>query len=171
MADLQRLLEIEKDIPRVIDNYILSENARLDELRKMVDKYRTKNVDVHKNLEKVSNPINAFRMIKRLSETWKTLQKRMRSDRVSNFSVDLNRIFQTDELLQNVSFSGKTAFPEEEDLHGAITGLLRLQDTYRLDTKDLANGIIGKVKTSKELLGMFIIRFKLTCVIFSYRLF
>jgi prolyl 4-hydroxylase len=171
MADLQRLLEIEKDIPRVIDNYILSENARLDELRKMVDKYRTKNVDVHKNLEKVSNPINAFRMIKRLSETWKTLQKRMRSDRVSNFSVDLNRIFQTDELLQNVSFSGKTAFPEEEDLHGAITGLLRLQDTYRLDTKDLANGIIGKVKTSKELLGMFIIRFNLTRVIFSYRLF
>lgn len=84
MADLQRLLEVEKDIPRVIDNYITSEHARLDELRKMVEKYKSKNVDVHKNLESVSNPINAFRMIKRLSETWKTLQRKMLTDRVRN---------------------------------------------------------------------------------------
>lgn len=66
----------------------------------MVEKYRTKNSDVHKNLESVSNPINAFRMIKRLSETWRTLQRKMRSDR-------------TDEFLQNVSYSGRTHFPEE----------------------------------------------------------
>lgn len=119
-------------------------------LLRMVEKYRSKNSDVHKNLESVSNPINAFRMIKRLSETWTTLQRKMRIDR-------------TDEFLQNVSFSGKTAFPEEvgrswiilskwwanylfkEDLNGAITGLLRLQDTYRLDTKDLANGVIKQL--------------------------
>ncbi|KAI6176956.1 Procollagen-proline 4-dioxygenase [Aphelenchoides bicaudatus] len=138
MADLQRLLQIEKDIPQVIDNYIVTENARLDELRRMVQKYRSKNSDVHKNLESVSNPINAFRMIKRLSETWHSLQRKMRSDR-------------TDEFLQNISFSGKTAFPEEEDLSGAVVGLLRLQDTYRLDTKELANGIVGKKKTSKAL--------------------
>lgn len=36
MADLQRLLQIEKDIPKVIDNYIVTENARLDELKKYV---------------------------------------------------------------------------------------------------------------------------------------
>jgi hypothetical protein len=66
----------------------------------MVEKYRSKNSDVHKNLESVSNPINAFRMIKRLSETWKTLQGKMKSDH-------------TDSFLQNVSFSGRTSFPEE----------------------------------------------------------
>jgi hypothetical protein len=36
MADLQRMLQIEKDIPQVIDNYINNENARLDELRRLV---------------------------------------------------------------------------------------------------------------------------------------
>lgn len=36
MEDLQKLLQIEKDIPKVIDSYIVSENARLDELRGFV---------------------------------------------------------------------------------------------------------------------------------------
>ncbi|KAI6214880.1 Procollagen-proline 4-dioxygenase [Aphelenchoides besseyi] len=138
MADLQRLLQAEKDIPKVINDYIASENERLNDLKKMVEKYRSKNSDVHKNLESVSNPINAFRMIKRLSETWRTLQDKMRSDR-------------TEEFLQNVSYAGRVQFPEEEDLSGAAVGLLRLQDTYRLDTKDLANGVVAKLKTSKEL--------------------
>lgn len=34
MADLQRLLQIEKDLPKVVENYITSENARLDELKR-----------------------------------------------------------------------------------------------------------------------------------------
>ena len=36
---------------------------------------------------------------------------------------------------------------------GAAIGLLRLQDTYRLSTKDLADGIVGQLKTSRELTG------------------
>ena len=33
-------------------------------------------------------------------------------------------------------------YPTSDDLSGAAIGLLRLQDTYRLDTKDLADGKI-----------------------------
>ena len=33
MADLQRLLQVEKDIPRVIDDYVNAEMARLDQLK------------------------------------------------------------------------------------------------------------------------------------------
>lgn len=33
-------------------------------------------------------------------------------------------------------------YPTADDLSGAAIGLLRLQDTYRLDTKDLADGKI-----------------------------
>ena len=40
MADLQRLLQVEKDIPQVIDQYIAAENARLDELREQVFQLR-----------------------------------------------------------------------------------------------------------------------------------
>ena len=66
----------------------------------MVDTFKSKNSDVQQNLESVSNPINAFRMIKRLSETWKGLQDKMRADKVNDF-------------LTNVSYAGRPHFPEE----------------------------------------------------------
>lgn len=37
--------------------------------------------------------------------------------------------------------------PSYEDLHGAVAALLRLQDTYKLDTNDLASGNVGGVES------------------------
>ncbi|KAI6242530.1 Procollagen-proline 4-dioxygenase [Aphelenchoides fujianensis] len=52
--------------------------------------------------------------------------------------ADLQRLFQAEKDIQR------------EDLKGAAMSLLRLQDTYRLHTRDLANGIVGRFKTGKE---------------------
>jgi len=38
-------------------------------------------------------------------------------------------------------------------LNGAAVGLLRLQDTYRLDTGDLANGVVKNVKIGNGMSG------------------
>ncbi|RCN25303.1 hypothetical protein ANCCAN_28986, partial [Ancylostoma caninum] len=42
-------------------------------------------------------------------------------------------------------------FPQEEDLSGAATAILRLQDVYKLDSTDLSNGIILGEKVSHKL--------------------
>ncbi|KHJ97963.1 tetratricopeptide repeat protein [Oesophagostomum dentatum] len=42
-------------------------------------------------------------------------------------------------------------FPEDEDLSGAATAILRLQDVYKLDSYDLANGVILGDKVSPDL--------------------
>ena len=39
-------------------------------------------------------------------------------------------------------------FPDSEDLSGAAQALLRLQDTYRLDTTKIATGDLQGVKKS-----------------------
>lgn len=45
-------------------------------------------------------------------------------------------------------------WPDEEDLNGAATALMRLQDTYNLDTAQLARGqILGKKQAYRELTG------------------
>jgi hypothetical protein len=45
--------------------------------------------------------------------------------------------------------------PSEEDLNGAAVALMRLQDTYKLDTHALANGnLLGK-KYSRQLTGIY----------------
>ena len=46
-------------------------------------------------------------------------------------------------------------FPTDEDLAGAITALLRLQDTYALSTEKLARGEIEGVKYSPVLSGRY----------------
>lgn len=42
-------------------------------------------------------------------------------------------------------------FPGDEDLSGAATALLRLQDVYNLDPHDLMNGLIRGEKVGEKL--------------------
>lgn len=48
----------------------------------------------------------------------------------------------------------KEYLPTYEDLNGAVAALLRLQDTYKLETEKIAAGDIAGIKTS-ELSGEF----------------
>jgi len=45
----------------------------------------------------------------------------------------------------------KVKYPDDEDLDGAAIGLLRLQETYKLPTKQLADGFVGNENVGKEL--------------------
>jgi prolyl 4-hydroxylase len=47
----------------------------------------------------------------------------------------------------------KFKFPTAEDLNGAAVALTRLQDTYKLDTKELADGVLLGKKYSRNLTG------------------
>uniref|UniRef100_A0A7E4WAF9 procollagen-proline 4-dioxygenase n=1 Tax=Panagrellus redivivus TaxID=6233 RepID=A0A7E4WAF9_PANRE len=138
IADLQRLLAVEKNIPTMLRNYIEAESKRLEEIRYIAKKYQTTNDDLQKNMSAVSNPINAFRMIKRLTNSWKELEDMMRNDHSESFMHDVQHNY-------------AAQFPKDEDLSGAAVGILRLQDTYRLDTHELANGIVRNQKISEPL--------------------
>ena len=58
-------------------------------------------------------------------------------------------------MLSNLtSMADLLRWPDEEDLNGAATALMRLQDTYNLDTAQLARGqILGKKHAYRELTG------------------
>lgn len=43
--------------------------------------------------------------------------------------------------------------PDEEDYRGAVTSLIRLEDTYLLTPKDIRNGEFGKSKAMRKLNG------------------
>jgi hypothetical protein len=66
----------------------------------MAAKYRQSNEQLQANLQSVSNPINAFRLIKRLASAWKELQSEMRSN-------------VADDYIQNISSGGGPRFPTE----------------------------------------------------------
>nr|CAD2152297.1 unnamed protein product [Meloidogyne enterolobii] len=74
----------------------------------------------------------------KLTKTWKEIKKEIQSDLAENY-------------LKYISKQRETRFPNEDDLNGAFEGLFRLQDTYHLKTKDLANGIVEDVNINKQM--------------------
>ncbi|EFP08464.1 hypothetical protein CRE_15564 [Caenorhabditis remanei] len=160
IADLQHMLGAEKDVTSVIDQYIAAERDRLDDLRSVENynfliihgftSFRYAHEYVHRNAhaeavgpEFVTNPINAYLLIKRLTSEWKKVENIMLNNKATTFLKNI-----TDNRVKS-----EVKFPGEEDLSGAAIALLRLQDTYKLDTLDLSNGIIGGEKVSNKLSG------------------
>ena len=80
-------------------------------------------------MEKIAtNPIHAYKMMKRFTVDWKTLQKDLEE-------TDWDEV----EFMLKKKKLG-TVIPREEDLHGAAQALIRLQDVYELDIRDLSKG-------------------------------
>ena len=48
-------------------------------------------------------------------------------------------------------------FPTEEDLNGAAVALMRLQDTYKLETAQVARGVLNGVQYSTGLSGWLLL--------------
>ncbi|CAI4231813.1 unnamed protein product [Auanema sp. JU1783] len=142
IADMERMLGHEKDVTSVIDQYISSEQERLKELKKFAEEYVNRNNHAaNVGPEFVTNPINAFLLIKRLTSEWKKVEEIMKNNRADSF-------------IQNITenrLRGQVKFPGEEDLSGAAIALLRLQDTYKLDSHELSNGFMNGEKVGHAL--------------------
>jgi prolyl 4-hydroxylase len=81
----------------------------------------------------VQNPLNAFLLIKRLTYDIRQIPE-------SIHKVTVNFLKNTQEITLPVA-----------ELDGAVIGLHRLQETYDLKSKDLANGVIENKKYRAEL--------------------
>lgn len=95
-----------------------------------VSDYEAIREQAEENEEKyVGNPLNSYLLIKKLTSDWKELKELIADSPAQNF-------------LTNVSNPvNSLKWPSEEDLNGAAVGLIRLQDTYKLNTEDLADGM------------------------------
>ncbi|XP_022316920.2 prolyl 4-hydroxylase subunit alpha-1-like isoform X1 [Crassostrea virginica] len=130
MAHLETALYAERDIAVAIKDYIHEEEKRLDKLRKIANdfsEHSSKALASDKNL--LANPINAYLYMKRFTLDWdKEVAPNFQSDPDSEVHKKIEEL--------------KGYLPTYQDLKGAVTALLRLQDTYKLDTNHLAQGRI-----------------------------
>uniref|UniRef100_A0A914VG48 procollagen-proline 4-dioxygenase n=1 Tax=Plectus sambesii TaxID=2011161 RepID=A0A914VG48_9BILA len=127
----QSLIETEANFVRHLSDYIKKENSRLNRLTRILNELKKSDYAVE-SLAKVditerSNPIDAFLGIRRV---------------IRSRSAVLDILFENvaEDIL---AFLIDAVKPQEEDLLGVTNSLLRLQDTYRLEAKDIANGMIG----------------------------
>ncbi|CAI9739422.1 prolyl 4-hydroxylase subunit alpha-1-like isoform X2 [Octopus vulgaris] len=136
MVELEKTLQTEQEIAILLKDYIESEEARLAHLKSLAEDYDRHSTFALENPDHfVGNPVNAFLLVKRFTVDW---------DKEFQFLKDNI----TNELVSTIEIK-RQHLPDYEDLNGAAAALLRLQDTYQLDTADIARGEVGGVKTQE----------------------
>lgn len=135
LAEMEELLETETVLISNLENFINAQEIRLDLLRTKVTEYQREHNEAAADVTTyLSNPVNAYLLTKRLTVDWREIESVMTYDVGSSF-------------LQNITrYREVLKFPNDEDLNGAAVALMRLQDTYNLDTHKIAQGELNGVK-------------------------
>lgn len=109
-----------------------------------VEDYAREHEEASQNIQQyLSNPINAYLLVKRLTTDWKRVEELI--------TEDVGKAF-----VANITTSrNDLKFPTDEDLNGAAVALMRLQDTYKLETAQVARGLLNGVQYSTGLSGQY----------------
>uniref|UniRef100_A0A8C5JH97 Prolyl 4-hydroxylase subunit alpha-1 n=1 Tax=Junco hyemalis TaxID=40217 RepID=A0A8C5JH97_JUNHY len=127
------LINTEKDLVVSLKDYIKAEESKLEQIKKWAEKLDQLTATATKDPEGfLGHPVNAFKLMKRLNTEWGELESLVLKD-------------MSDGFISNMTIQ-RQFFPNDEDQTGAAKALLRLQDTYNLDTDTLSRGNLPGVK-------------------------
>lgn len=116
----------------------------MQRLRRFAEEYDKKNKEaLNQGPQFVENPVNAFLLIKRLTSDWGFVDQLMKTNLAEEFLRNITEVQE--------QAAATIKFPTDEDLDGAAVALMRLQDTYKLSTKEMADGKIQGVQRSEPL--------------------
>uniref|UniRef100_A0A667ZCF0 procollagen-proline 4-dioxygenase n=1 Tax=Myripristis murdjan TaxID=586833 RepID=A0A667ZCF0_9TELE len=121
------LLFTEKDLVTSLKDYIKAEESKLEQIKKWAERLDVLSVTATQDPEGfLGHPVNAFKLMKRLNTEWGELESLVLTD-------------MSDGFISNLTIQ-RQHFPNDDDQTGAAKALMRLQDTYQLDTKDISTG-------------------------------
>uniref|UniRef100_A0A8C9C604 Prolyl 4-hydroxylase subunit alpha-1 n=1 Tax=Phocoena sinus TaxID=42100 RepID=A0A8C9C604_PHOSS len=133
IGQMTDLIRTEKDLVTSLKDYIKAEEDKLEQIKKWAEKLDQLTSTATKDPEGfVGHPVNAFKLMKRLNTEWSELENLVLKD-------------MSDGFISNLTIQ-RQYFPNDEDQVGAAKALLRLQDTYNLDTDTISKGDLPGVK-------------------------
>ncbi|KAK3598748.1 hypothetical protein CHS0354_028800 [Potamilus streckersoni] len=139
MAHMQKALEAERDIALVIRQYVRIQEEKLKNLERIANEIDQHSARALENPEYyLANPVNAYLFVKYFTLDWDRDIDPVLKNNTSNTGV----LSKTIEL-------HRQDLPTYEDLTGTVNALLRLQDTYKLDTSSIARGDLGGSSSSQ----------------------
>lgn len=128
------LLFTEKDLVISLKDYIKAEESKLEQVKQWAEKLDALTATATQDPEGfLGHPVNAFKLMKRLNTEWGDVEDLVLKD-------------MSDGFISNLTIQ-RQYFPNEEDQTGAGKALLRLQDTYRLDTQTISSGNLPGITT------------------------
>ncbi|XP_063817550.1 prolyl 4-hydroxylase subunit alpha-1 isoform X1 [Pseudophryne corroboree] len=127
IGHMSDLLHTEKDLVTSLKEYIKAEEMKLAQIKKWAEKFDAVSEIAIKDPEGfLGHPVNAFKLMKRLNTEWLEVENLVLKD-------------MSDGFISNLTIQ-RQYFPNDDDQKGAAKALLRLQDTYNLDTEKMSMG-------------------------------
>ncbi|XP_073820421.1 prolyl 4-hydroxylase subunit alpha-2 [Musca autumnalis] len=127
---MSMVMDFELKMLRNMQKFIGKNQNKLDYLKERLAEYeRERNEAVEVGPSYFENPINKYLLTKRLTTDW---------DRLEN----VLQYKEGEKTLKKI----ENKIVEESELNGALEGVLRLQDTYRLNSSDIARGLFQGVQ-------------------------
>ncbi|XP_029383199.1 prolyl 4-hydroxylase subunit alpha-1-like isoform X2 [Echeneis naucrates] len=127
IGQMTDLLFTEKDLVTSLKDYIRAEETKLEQIRRWADKLDVLAAAATQDPESfLGHPVNAFKLMKRLNTEWGELENLVLTD-------------MSDGFISNLTIQ-RQHFPNDDDQTGAAKALMRLQDTYQLDTDTISTG-------------------------------
>ncbi|XP_076024955.1 prolyl 4-hydroxylase subunit alpha-2-like isoform X2 [Genypterus blacodes] len=127
IGQMTDLIYTEKELIQSLRQYIKAEESKLTAVKSWADKLDTlTRVSTTDPEGYLAHPVNAYKLMKRLNTEWSELE-----------SLVLEN--PSDVFISNMSVH-RQYFPDEEDQKGAAKALMRLQDTYQLDSESFSKG-------------------------------
>ncbi|ALC47624.1 PH4alphaMP, partial [Drosophila busckii] len=135
-SGLEQLLGTELVLLDELQKYVNEIKDHAELLQSEIDVIRAEHVSAaEQSHEYLNNPLNAFRLIKRLHSDWETIERSVESEAsATNFLEAVTRCRQ------------HLSYPTSDDFVGTTLALTRLQQTYELDVAELASGMLQGVK-------------------------
>ncbi|KAM4623334.1 prolyl 4-hydroxylase subunit alpha-1a isoform 1-T2 [Polymixia lowei] len=127
IGQMTDLLFTEKDLVTSLKDYIRAEESKLEQVKKWAERLDVLSVTATEDPEGfLGHPVNAFKLMKRLNTEWGELENLVLTD-------------MSDGFISNLTIQ-RQHFPNDDDQVGAAKALMRLQDTYKLDTNIISTG-------------------------------
>ncbi|XP_051956613.1 prolyl 4-hydroxylase subunit alpha-2-like isoform X2 [Xyrauchen texanus] len=133
IGQMTDLIYTERELVQSLKEYIDAEESKLEAVKSWAKKLdlltHVSTLDPEGFL---AHPVNAYKLMKRLNTEWSELENLVLQD-------------PSDGFISNMSVH-RQYFPDEEDEKGAAKALMRLQDTYRLDSESFSKGKLPGVR-------------------------
>ncbi|XP_034405767.1 prolyl 4-hydroxylase subunit alpha-2 isoform X1 [Cyclopterus lumpus] len=127
ISQMTDLIHTEKELVQSLRDYIKAEESKLAAVKSWANKLdaltRVSTSDPEGYL---AHPVNAYKLMKRLNTEWSELETLVLQN-------------PSDGFISNMSVH-RQVFPDAEDETGAAKALMRLQDTYQLDSEAFSRG-------------------------------
>ncbi|XP_026866807.2 prolyl 4-hydroxylase subunit alpha-2 isoform X2 [Electrophorus electricus] len=127
IGQMTDLIFTERELVQSLKEYIQAQESKLETVKNWANKLdvltRTSTSDPEGFL---AHPVNAYKLVKRLNTEWSELESLVLHD-------------PSDGFISNISMH-RQYFPDAEDEMGAAKALMRLQDTYHLDSESFSKG-------------------------------